>query len=54
MVQRSGQHHAHAAVQDAVGLARALVYGHAGAQEIVAHLQELYAQVADGVWRCKC
>ena len=43
--QRFGQHHAHAAVQQAVGLLGARVHGHARAQEIVADLGEFDAQV---------
>src|SRR5256885_5434307 len=46
--QGFGQHHVHAAVQDAVGLAGALVHVHAAAQEVVTDLGELDAQVRDG------
>src|SRR5256885_10846061 len=41
--QGFGQHHVHAAVQDAVGLAGALVHVHAAAQEVVTDLGELDA-----------
>ena len=39
------QQHRHAAMRQAVGLDGAVVYRHAGANEIIAHFQELNAQV---------
>ena len=46
--QRFGQHHRYAAMQQTIRLNRAAIDRHAGANEIVADLQKLDAQMADG------
>src|SRR6218665_962112 len=46
--QRFGQHHAHAAVQQPEWLLGAVVDRHAAAHEVIAHFDDLYAQVPGG------